>query len=176
LKLEHGEQDYFFFFARDSLLRYAEWMLANEVPYKDVLHKVEIPTETWPAQDIRKCHALNLAARCSMGDRRVAYASRASFFFERAMADLTSFNTAYLARPRVILAVFGPVHWYFSSHGHGDETSSPYVREHGYDFGEPQVFVPQRADVMRSLIDRGRVTVRELKRLALEGLGRMQRK
>ena len=45
-------------------------MVENEVPYKEVLHKVDIPTETWPAQDIRKCHVLHLADRYSMPSDR----------------------------------------------------------------------------------------------------------
>ncbi len=49
-KAELGETDYYFHYARESLLHYADWMMENEVPYKEVLHKVDIPTETWPAQ------------------------------------------------------------------------------------------------------------------------------
>jgi predicted AlkP superfamily pyrophosphatase or phosphodiesterase len=62
-KEERSEINYAFFYARDSLLHYADWMVNNEVPYKEVLHKVQIPTETWPAHDIRKCHIFHLAAK-----------------------------------------------------------------------------------------------------------------
>jgi hypothetical protein len=170
LKAEYGEFDYWFYFARDSLLHYVEWMLENEAPYKEVLHKVEIPTETWAAQDIRKCHVFHLAARCSSGHRRVAYAERAEFFFRRCLTDLHSFETAYLTRPRVILSVFGPIHAFFLERGYGGDTESAFTRDHSHTFGEPEIFVPQRAYLGRAVRDRLRATGRELRRLVLAGL------
>ena len=140
LKLELGEKDYCYHYARTSLLRYAGWMLDNEVPYKDILHKVEIPTETWPAQDIRKCHVLYLASRYADPAMHVTLKRRAAFFFERCIRDLLSFGTAYLTRPLVILCVYGYVHSYFQRQA---DTPVLDVR-HGYEFGEPRVFLPQR--------------------------------
>jgi len=141
LKLDWGETGYCFYFARDSLLHYADWMLDNEVPYRDVLHKVEYPTETWPAQDIRKCHVFHVAAKYASGEKCAAFVERAGFFFERCLGDLLSFDTAYLTRPSVILAVYGPIHGYFSRLGHGDDQKTDIAGSHGYDFGEPQPFV-----------------------------------
>ncbi|MEZ5651297.1 MAG: hypothetical protein R3E87_12190 [Burkholderiaceae bacterium] len=60
-----GEFDYMFHHARASLLHYARWIAKHERPYAEQLHKVELPTETWPAaQDVRKPHVLHAAALC----------------------------------------------------------------------------------------------------------------
>ncbi len=140
LKVELGETDYYYYYARDSLLHYADWMLDNEVPYKEVLHKVDIPTETWPAHDIRKCHIFHLARKYGQPGKRKEYHDRACFFFKRCMEDLLSFKTAYLTRPLVILTVVGFVHGYFLKYN--DEHVE--YKDHNYSFGEPREFVPQR--------------------------------
>jgi hypothetical protein len=147
LKGELGESDYYFFYARDSLLQYANWMLENEVPYKDVLHKVLIPTETWPAHDIRKCHVFHLAAYYGPEPKRPAYRQKAEFFFERCIGDLLSFDSAYLTRPLVILAAYGGVHAFFQKYHvalQGNEL-------HGHDFGLPQKFLTQRDRLKEAL-------------------------
>ena len=155
LKIELGERDYYFHYARESLLHYAEWMVENEVPYKDVLHKVEIPTETWPAHDVRKCHVLHLAAKYGPPTDRRKYSDRAGFFFERCMRDLLSFETAFLARPLVILTVCGFVHSYFQNKDCKDDFSG-----NAYNFGLPEEFLPQRARLMSSLAGKARIGYR----------------
>jgi hypothetical protein len=162
-KVEWGETDYCFYYARDSLLHYADWMLNNEVPYKDVLYKVEIPTETWPAHDIRKCHVLHLAAKYGPPDQRARFTEKANFFFHRCLTDLLSFDTAFLTRPLVILSVYGHVHAYFQKY----QAENPDYRVHGYDFGSPQTFLPQKARVKGSLKRKLGVAVTELRRLSL---------
>ena len=119
--------------------------MENEVPYKDVLHKVDIPTETWPAQDIRKCHVMHIAAKCSIGERRAQFAAKAAYFFDRCLADLMSFDTHHLARPKVLLAAYGYVHSYFIKHDYGDVEINVLTTDHEFEFGSPQQFVPQRS-------------------------------
>ena len=160
-KIEWGEIDYCYYYARDSFLHYAGWMLNNEVPYKDVLHKVEIPTETWPAHDIRKCHVFHVAAKYGQPDQQTRFVEKANFFFDRCLSDLLSFDTAFLTRPLVILSVYGYVHAYFKDH-HSD---NPNFRVHGYDFGNPMVFLPQNARVKTTLKKKLRMVANELKRL-----------
>jgi len=157
VKVESGEIDYFFYYARDSLLHYGQWVLENEVPYKEVLHKVEIPTETWPAQDIRKCHVMHLAANYSGGERRQAFANKANYFFEHCLDDLLSFNTSGLARPRVILAGYGYIHSYYRRNGYLAEEIRECSREHDHDFGIPVEFVPQLLLFQRLSWDRALV-------------------
>ena len=154
-KADLGEKDYCFHYARESLLHYADWMMENEVPYKDVLHKVDIPTETWPAQDIRKCHVLHIAGKYGMPSSRGKYSDRAQFFFDRCLNDLMGFDTALLTRPLVILSVCGFVHSYFQQQVCGAEFPG-----HGYDFGSPSSFLPQRARLVPELIRKARVVGR----------------
>lgn len=174
-KHELGETDYFFYYARDSLRHYAQSMLENEKPYKDVLHKVELPTETWPAQDIRKCHIMHLAATCSTGALQEAFSTKAGFFFERCITDLLDFETAYLTRPRVILAVYGHVHRFFTEHGYDSSAGAALRARHGYKFGTPQPFVPQHAMVKAGIRKRSRLLRSELSRLLRDRLGKVAR-
>ncbi len=162
-KSEWGEIDYHFYFARDSLLHYARWIAENELPYKDLLHKVEIPTETWPAHDVRKAHVLYLGAKYGIdeGEKRV-FRERARFFFERCIADVTSFATAHLTRPLVILCVYGGMHAYFQKYS---EPGS-WQAKHNYDFGAPVKFVPQRQNLGAAIRLKKRVLVEELRRIA----------
>lgn len=90
-KVEMQELDYSFYYARDSLLHYASWIVDNEVPYTDVLDKVEIPTETWPAHDIRKCNVLHIAARYSEKSDRERFCGKAQFFSDRCLNDVLEF-------------------------------------------------------------------------------------
>ena len=139
LKLELGESDFAFHYARESLLHYARWMLQHEVPYKDVLHKVELPTETWPAQDVRKCHVLHLAGEFSPEPERSAFHDTADFFFTRGLEDLMSFETAHLTRPLVIQCVYGHLQAYYQTHRAEGVDIVCSVE----DFGTPQPFTPQ---------------------------------
>ena len=171
IKLEQEETDYFFFFARDSLTHYATWMLSNETPYKEVLDKVDIPSETWPAQDIRKSHIFHLAARNTAGDQRERFAERAQYFFRRCIDDLLEFETAYYTRPRVIISAFGHIPLFFETVKYGDEETSPFVRRHNYDFGDPVDFKPQGARIGTSLRGKLRIFLSEMLRLMRERSG-----
>jgi YetA-like protein len=142
-KIDKADIDYMYAYAQASLLRYAEWMLKHEVPYATVLHKVEIPTETWPAQDIRKNVVFHLAAKHAVGPLREEFREKANFFFETCIRDLLSFPTCTLTRPIVLLLTNAYVHSYFRNH---PEESAPQPTEQ-YDFGKPQRFRPQFAEL-----------------------------
>lgn len=159
-KQELAEIDYAYHYARTSLLHFSEWIVAHEVPYKDVLHKVRLPTETWPAHDMRKCHVLHVAADYATADQRLRMRSKATYFFERCLSDLLSFSTAHFTRPLVILSVYGWIHEYFSSRGELAEACSL----HNYDFGRPAPFVPQRDRWKSALAARAHATGAELLR------------
>ena len=160
-KLEWGETDYAFWYSRAALLAYARWMLEHEQPYKDVLHKVELPTETWPAHDVRKTHAFHVAARYAPAAERAGFSAKAEFYFERCLADLLAFPTAYVTRPQVILCTYGVVHGYYQD--------DPHVADLGpepqYDFGQPLHFETQGARLKTTLRRKLSVTARELRRL-----------
>jgi hypothetical protein len=162
-KSELGETGYSFFYARDSLLHYADWMAEHESPYQEVLHKVLIPTETWPAHDIRKCHIFHLAAKYSPEKKRHEYAQKATYFYDRCLNDLLSYKTAYLTRPLVILCVYGYVHDYFLKNGYGMESISRC-----YDFGSPQTFLPQRLRFKKHFLEKLKNTLRIVNQMIRE--------
>jgi hypothetical protein len=139
LKVDKGESDFMYGYAQASLLHYAEWMLKHEVPYATVLHKVEIPTETWPAQDIRKSVVFHLAEKHAVGSLREKFREKGSFFFRTCIRDLLSFSTSTLTRPIVLLLTNAYVHPYFQQH---PQEAAFRPKEH-YDFGQPQRFRPQ---------------------------------
>jgi hypothetical protein len=139
LKVEANELDYMYSYARASLLHYAAWMLKHEVPYTCVLDRVEIPTETWPAQDIRKSNVFKFAAKYAPEPLRSACLQKAEAFFRACVTDLLSFDTCTLTRPIVILMANGYMQAYFDSYA--DETAPLPPTEH--DFGKPQDFTPQ---------------------------------
>jgi YetA-like protein len=145
-KIDKGEIDYMYAYARASLLHYAEWMLEHEVPYATVLHKVEIPTETWPAQDIRKSVVFHLAANHATGLLRDKCREKTSFFFQTCIRDLLSFSTCTLTRPAVLLLTNAYVHSYFQQH---PREAAPQSKEL-HDFGQPRQFSPQFAELYRA--------------------------
>ncbi len=160
-KLEWGEKDYRFWYARAGLLQYARWMLAHEKPYKDVLHKVELPTETWPAHDIRKTHVFHVAARYAPAAERAVFSAQAKFYFDRCLADLLSFPTAYVTRPQVILCTYGVAHGYYENDPHPAELGP----EPPHEFGAPQPFLTQGARLKSTLRRKLSVATREFSRL-----------
>ena len=112
-KKEMGQKDKMFSYARLSLLRYADWMYGNEQPYKEMLHKVKKPTESWPAHDIRKGDVFCLAAlHADSEEKRSLYIEKAVYFYQTCLTDLQSFASWTLARPLVILLTNG---WHWSS-------------------------------------------------------------
>ena len=161
LKIECQALDAAYYYARDSLLHYARWMAAHETPYKEVLHKVDLPTETWPAQDIRKNHVFHLAAKYAHPDERPLFQEKAVHYFQRCLSDLLEFDTAYLTRPMVLLAVYGYIHAYFQAN---PSETVPY-RDHAIDFGAPVAFVPQKTRFRLTFVDNLRQSMKAAKQL-----------
>jgi len=145
VKVETSEIDYMYSYTRASLLHYAAWMLEHEVPYKCVLDRVEIPTETWPAQDIRKSNVFKFAAKYATEPFRSAYLQKAGAFFRACVTDLLSFDTCTLMRPIVILMANGYMQAYFDCYP--EETAPLPAAE--YDFGAPQDFTPQFSELYK---------------------------
>ena len=145
IKVEAGDLDYMYSYARASLLHYAAWMLEHEVPYKRVLDRVEIPTETWPAQDIRKSNVFKFAAKYAPEPFRSAYLQKAEAFFQACITDVLSFDTCTLTRPIVILMANGYMQAYFDCYP--EETAPLPAAE--YDFGAPRNFTPQFSETLQ---------------------------
>jgi hypothetical protein len=121
-------------------------MLEHEVPYATVLDRVEIPTETWPAQDIRKTNVFDFAAKHADEPLHTAFRQKADFFFKACIRDLRSFDTCTLTRPLVLLMTNAFRHTYFQLH-----LDSPAPRPNQpHDYGKPQHFTPQLAELYQA--------------------------
>jgi len=146
IKIDAKQIDFMYHYAQVSLLHYADWMLKHEVPYATVLHKVDIPTETWPAQDIRKSVVFDLAGKYASEAARRSFKHRAETFFESCIRDLRSFPTCALTRPVALLMNNAHVHAYFVSN---PEEYAP-VDTTGLDFGKPASFTAQFSELHRA--------------------------
>lgn len=122
-------------------------MAAHEVPYLSRPERLEYPTETWAAQDVRKSHVFDVAATHADGPERARFRERAEFFFRTSIDELTGSKTRTLARPVVILMQCSHVRAYFAARPDEGAPSAPGP----VDFGAPGRFVPQRARVLRRI-------------------------
>ena len=139
LALEENQRDDFIY-AVGSLMHYARWMLKHERPILDTPEKLQYPTETWAAQDIRKWHVLAYAAKWAANDQeQQAMMDRAEFFFQYCMETLDSFSTKSLCRPVVLLLNYG---WQRTGLQNAPRIGYPVPPDHR--FGEFEAFVPQR--------------------------------
>ena len=107
-RAERGLVDARFEYARAVLLKWADWMAANERPYLDTPERLEFPNETWAAQDIRKAAVFEFAARhVPDAERRAAFLSGADRFVDYAVDTLIKSPTGTLTRPLVLLLAYG---------------------------------------------------------------------
>jgi len=102
-KADLGERDAAASYARASLLHYARWMAEHEYPYLQKPEILEYPTETWAAQDMRKCEVFLYAARYCGAEERERFLERARYFFDESVTTLAGSATRTLARPMVLL-------------------------------------------------------------------------
>jgi hypothetical protein len=144
LKLDLGEQDFLFCYARASLLHYADWMVGNEVPFRLCLDRVAYPTETWIVHDLRKSNVLEFAARYAGTGARDRFLEKAAFFYEGCFRDLQEFETRTCTRPLVMMMTYGIMHSRFQS----DPETCADLRPQCHDFGKPRTFRPQRSVAM----------------------------
>jgi hypothetical protein len=147
LKAELRETDSPYAYARESLLAFASWMLANETPYLDRPGELEYPTETWAAQELRKANVLRLAAAHADEPLRSALLRRGGKLSDRAWADLARFDSKYVTRSLAILLVEGTRDASFRA-GAVAAALRPTGRS---DFGAPETFLPQKRRVANSL-------------------------
>lgn len=135
-------------YARQSVLHYAKWMVAQEHPYLDKPELLEHPTETWAAQDIRKAEVLAVAAKHAPVEDRGRLLERADFFFQTSLDTLRRSPTRSFTRPVVILLSNG----YSYSALRGVAARAPATREHKLEFGSPTSFTPQKITATRHAI------------------------
>ncbi len=109
IKGSMNEQDEMYSYTRKCLIHHAKWMLKNEVPYKQLFHIIEIPSSTWPAQDIRKSAVFNYAHKYADEINKDAFKEKAEYFFNTSISDILSFEDESMTfvRPLAILMHYG---------------------------------------------------------------------
>ena len=147
-KVERGELDVSHAYARASLLHYARWMAEHEYPYLDKPEKLEFPTETWSAQDIRKSDVFCHAALHASGAERARFLERAAFFHRHSVDALSHAPTRTFARPVIVLLTSGLMYEWMLAH---PSAAAPEPL-HEKRFAPSVPFVPQRERVKRRLI------------------------
>jgi hypothetical protein len=145
-KVEIGQLDRMYAYARAAMVRYGEWMATHETPYSDRRDRLEFPTETWPAQDIRKADIFNYASLHAEEPLRSRLRERAQFFFDYATRTLGEAPTRRLARPVIVLLTSGVFHQWFVEHPNALQPAPAVAIE---DFGPVETFVPQRVRAMK---------------------------
>ncbi len=111
-KEEIASFDDAFYYARDALLHYADWMLSHEYPYLDKPGILEFPNDAWVAQEPRKTHILAAAFYYSP-DYKQEYLDKAKFFHEYVGAHLSTSSEASYTRTLVLLMQNqGPLQYY----------------------------------------------------------------
>jgi hypothetical protein len=139
-KVERADLDEMYAYGRAALLHYARWMATYEYPYLEKPEKLEFPTETWAAQDIRKSDVFYIAALHASDKERTKFEERGQFFHRNSIEALQRMPTRVLARPVVVLLTSGFMEGWFK--GYPDSVEPKAAVE--ASFGKPQVFVPQR--------------------------------
>ncbi len=155
-KIELGELDTMYAYGRLTLLHYARWMATHERPILDTPEKLQYPTETWAAQDMRKVEVFQYAAKHAVGKDREAFLERAEWFFRYVETTLGGFPTKSLCRPVVLMLNFGWSRAWWQSH---PDASAPAPTAGAESFDEWRMFVPQKA-----------IAVQRAKRLAAAGV------
>jgi hypothetical protein len=145
IKAERGELDALYSYGRASLQHYARWMAANEYPCLDKPEKLEFPTETWAAQDIRKSDVFHYAAMHSEGEERQRFDERGRFFHQNSVASLHGMPTRALARPVIVLLTSGFLDAWRTDRPQVSEPAPAAPAAHGAE----QTFVPQRVRAER---------------------------
>jgi hypothetical protein len=148
-KAELDELDAMYAYARDVLLHFARWMLDHERPYLDRPDLLEYPTETWPAQDVRKSEVFDHAARYAPAADVDRFTERAEFFFRYGIDTLTAMPTRTLARPVVLMLAHGLLRAHARTNG---VARAPVPREDWRSrWPVHESFVPQKARAFRRL-------------------------
>lgn len=110
---EHSTDDAFYY-ARDALLHYADWMVANEYPHLEKPEILEFPNDTWAAQDLRKTHVFAASFYYSP-DNKQTYLDKAKYFQEYVVSRLsTSTELSYTRVLALLMQNHGALEYYAS--------------------------------------------------------------
>jgi hypothetical protein len=135
IKDEAGQHDHMFFYARQSLMRYAEWMHRNEVPVMTLVDSFDYPNfETRVANDLRKTNVLLVAAKYANENDAQKYYDRAMDFFRDSAESMMTFDTRELTRPLAIILQNINMPLFYIENQPGGRDIPMHEK---YDFGDP---------------------------------------
>jgi hypothetical protein len=154
-KAEAGELDERYSYARECLLAYARFVAERERPTLDEPERLDHPTETWAAQDLRKCDVLLFAAMHATGAERERFRERAEYFWRESLERLDAHETKSYMRPVIILMHYGHLKAWMDAHPDETRPAGPEIEP-----GAPVRFVPQKIRA-----------IAKLKRIVLAGAG-----
>lgn len=149
-------------YARESLLHYARWMLANERLYLDRPEELEYPTETWAAQDLRKGNVLLMAAgHAAELSEAEAFRKRGMEILDQAWNQLLSHPSHTATRPLVLVLQQGYLETYYRALVAGSQRTQEETDDR-VQLGQPRPFVPQQQEIRgcRSPVGLGRMVAR----------------
>ncbi len=139
VKVERGELDDRYAYAQASLVSYGRWMMDHETLSSGKKDLLEIWSESWPAQDLRKGLVLMQVARHLDNEgERSSFHRRGAEFFEQAQDDLLEWETRTLTRPLFLVMRYG----YQGSSLIQRDHVPPARIVHPGDIGHPSGFVP----------------------------------
>jgi hypothetical protein len=129
-----------------SILHYARWMCGHEKFYLDEPEKLQYPTETWAAQELRKGTVLLQSACYASPEEAAAFRQRGQEILDRAWSTLRGFESRVCTRPLALVLQQGYL-----------ETSFSERTEYGWlarelaetAFESPTSFLPQKEQVRR---------------------------
>ncbi len=108
-----------FYYARDSLLHYVDWMCENEKPYLAQKDKLEFPNATWAGQDLRKVGLFYMASYY-LSENSGKYQVKAEYFYQYIIDILKDEPSSKYTRIKVLLMQnIGFVHFYREKSNHG---------------------------------------------------------
>lgn len=121
--LEEIDSDYWY--ARDGLMHYGQWMINNESYYLDNPRQLEFPNDTWCAQEIRKA---NIFSYCHYfcSEDNPQYLRQAKAYYKYIALRLSASREAHFTRILAILMQNDGVEQMFRSHP--PQSSVPYQR------------------------------------------------
>lgn len=122
------------------LRHYATWMVINERPTLSEPDQLQYPTETWAAQDLRKWHILEIAAKYESNEKiRDQLLTKANFFYEYCIQYLSNCETKSLCRPQALILNIG---WQRAAFISDTDTTSPSSIQK--TFKKQKIFKPQK--------------------------------
>ena len=86
-------------YIRACLAKYGKWMFENERLFSADKSQLEFPTETWPAQDLRKGSTLMLLSNYAPTTKQNDWHGRGAELFQSALEELVSYETRCFTRP-----------------------------------------------------------------------------